>query len=333
MSGSMISTLLNTAFLLFVVLGLGALAGYFCERVGIVNIAIDGQMIFGAFIFTIFGMLLNQWLPNVGGLFFLVPLVISLLISVLLSWLFGFLVIKLKSDHVISGTAINLVVAGLGTFITAPLGSAISGGVSPKLIVSFPPNWKIEGLLGSGSYFSGETIIIFSLAIIVILISIFVINRTRLGLRFKAVGDNPNAVDAQGLNVNKYKWMGVLISGAFAAAAGSIFMYGGVTMYPQSIYFEGNVAGLGFLALAIVVSGAWRIPFITVSAIAFAILVAVFNRAVVIVPEIETAIGAYANYITKAIPFVISLLVLCIFSWRGIAAPKALGSHFDKSLR
>lgn len=327
-----ISTFLNTFLLLFVVLGFGAMAGYFCERVGIVNIAIDGQMIFGAFVFAIFGMLFNQAFPNVGGLLFLVPMLLSILCSVLLSWLFGLLVIKIKANHVISGTAINLVVAGIGTFITAPLGSAISNGTNPKLITSFAPQWRIQGELGESSFFFGETIFIFIIALVIIGIAMFVINKTRFGLRFKAVGDNPNAVDSQGLNVNKYKWIGILISGLFASSAGAIFLYGGSTMYPQSNYFEGNVAGLGFLALAIVVSGAWKIPFISIAAMIFAVLVAVFNQSAAIAPELITQIGTYSKYITKAIPFVVSLLMLGVFSWKSVA-PKALGKHFDKSLR
>ena len=116
----------NTAFMLFVVLGLGSLAGYFCERVGIVNIAIDGQMIFGALNFSIFGMLFNNWLgEDLSGGIILVPILISVVISLLLSWIFGLLTIKLKADHVIAGTAINLVTAGLATFITVPLGSSL----------------------------------------------------------------------------------------------------------------------------------------------------------------------------------------------------------------
>ncbi|MGL4951712.1 MAG: ABC transporter permease [Mycoplasma sp.] len=333
MDGSSVSILLNTTMLLFAVLGFGAMAGYFCERVGIVNIAIDGQMIFGAFIFTVSGMLFKQAMPNLSGLFFLIPLLISLILSVILSWVFGILVIKIRTNHVISGTAINLFVAGVGTFITAPLGAAISGGTDPKLIASFAPKWQIQGALTDASSFYGETILIFILAIVIIVATMLFLDKSRFGLRFKAIGDNPNAVDAQGINVNKYKWIAVLISGAFASVAGSLFIYGGPIMFPQSQYFEGNVGGLGFLALAIVVSGGWKIPFISLSAILFGFLVAFFNQAGTVFPDINVALGQYSKYVTKAIPFALSLVVLCVFSWKGIAAPKALGKHFDKSLR
>ncbi|MGL4948448.1 MAG: ABC transporter permease [Mycoplasma sp.] len=330
MDGSVVSSLLNSAMLLFAVLGLGAMAGYFCERVGIINIAIDGQMIFGAFTFTTFGMLFQK-IPGFDGILFVVPLLISMVLSVLLSWLFGILVIKIKSNHVISGTAINLVVGGVGTFITAPLGSAISGGDIPKLTAQFQPQWQIQGDLTSNSRFYGETILIFVVVILVIVAAMLIIKKTRFGLRFKAIGDNPNAVDSQGLNVNKYKWIGVLISGVFASAAGALFIYGGALMYPQSTYFEGNVAGLGFLSLAILVAGGWKIPLIGLCSLVFGGMVAFFSQATTILPEINEA-GQYIKYITFAIPYIVSLVVLGAFSWKGLP-PKALGKHFDKSQR
>lgn len=327
-----VSLFANSAILLFIVLGLGALAGYFCERVGIINIAIDGQMIFGALIFSIFGMIINQYYGELNGFMILVPTIIAVILSVTLSGLFGLLTIKLKVNHVLAGTAINLLLAGIATFLTIPLGEAISNGVIPKLKIEYIPSWKIvDG-------FFGETILILVISIILIGVSMFVINRTRFGLRFKAIGDNPNAVDAQGVNVNKYKWIGMIVSGMFGAIAGSIFILGGPGMYPQSPYFEGNVAGLGFLAIAIVVSGSWRIPFMTVASLLFAAIMA-STRVLsigddnVIIEIFGKEIGAwFVKYVLKAIPFVCSLLVLIIFSFKGFA-PKALGKNFDKTLR
>ncbi len=324
----LISPLLNNIFLLFAILGLAALAGYFCERIGIVNIAIEGQMIFGALIFSIFGMLFNQWFPNIGGMFFIVPLLLSMVVSVTLSMVFGYLTIKLKSNHIIAGTAINLLVAGLATFLTKPLGQAISNGAQPKITTYFQPEMQIA----NGSLF-GETIIIFVIAIVLIISLWLIISKTRFGLRFRAVGDNPNAVDAQGLNVNKFQWTGIMISGMLAAIAGSIFIYGGVQIGAPSQYFEGNVSGLGFLALAIVVSGGWKIPFIAISALVFATLNCIFQNQVILnnIGLIEQ-VGTYASYVGKAIPFIFSLLVLALFSYKN-AAPLFLGKNFDKSSR
>ncbi len=321
-----VNLFLNTAFLLFAVLGLGSLAGYFCERVGIVNIAIDGQMIFGALIFSIFGMLFNEWLgEELSGIMILIPLLISAILSIFLSWIFGLLTIKLKADHVVAGTAIYLLTAGIATFITVPLGNSISDGISPKLKVEYIPKWVI------GDSLYGESIMLIALAAIIIFVAIFVMNKTRFGLRMKAIGDNPNAVNAQGIDVNKYKWIGAMLSGVFAAIAGSIFMIGGQSTGFGTSYFEGNVAGLGFLCIAIVVSGAWKIPFMAISALIFAGLMSGANI-LASNKTISDSIGKYSQHIVNAIPFVASLIVLCIFSRKGFA-PKALGKHFDKTLR
>lgn len=320
-----ISLFINSCLLIFAVLGLGSLAGYFCEKVGIINIAIDGQMIFGALIFSIFGMIFNQLFGNLRGVFILIPILLSAIFSLLLSWIYGLLTIKLKANHVVVGTAINLVVAGIATFMTSPLGVSISSGASQKLKVDYIPEWKIS------DGFFGETILIFAITAIIIVVCILLMNRTRFGLRFKAIGENPNAVDAQGINVNKYKWYGMMISGLFGAVAGSIFILGGAAMYPQSSFFEGNVAGLGFLALAIVVSGAWKIPFMMISAIFFAGLISAINI-LSNEPSLKEVFGEYVKYISKAIPFILSLIALIIFSRKGYG-PKALGKHFDKELR
>lgn len=311
-----IMQLFNSTLLLFSIIGLAALGGYFCERVGIINIAIDGQMIFGALIFSIFGQIFYGLLGN-GS--FILPMILAVIVSGLLSSVFGFLVIKLKCNHVIAGTAINLVIAGLALFLTQPLGNAISGGEIPKLKPGYIPSHNLD--LGG---IRGETIIILVITLLIIGISWFVISKTKYGLRFKAVGDNPNAVDAQGLNVLKYQWLGVIFSGVATSLAGAIFMYAGSEAYPSSSYFEGNVAGLGYLALAIVVAGQWKIPLIAIASFGFALLVRVFQDSTIL-PEQYQKIG-------MAIPFIASLLALGFFSYKS-SGPKFIGRHFDKSLR
>lgn len=313
-----ISLIANGSILLFSILSLAALAGYFCEKVGIVNIGIDGQMIFGALTFSIFAQLLSP----LSQYNFILPMLISMILSLLLSSLFGFLTIKLKCNHVISGTAINLLMAGIGIFITEPLGSLISHGTTQKITPGYFSILKI----GDTSLYAGS-IIIAIVAIIIVVACWFVINKTRMGLRFKAVGENPNAVDAQGISVNRLKWKGVLISGALSSLAGAIFSYAGPDVMGGGIQFEGNVSGLGFLALAIVVAGSWKIPVIVIMSLIFAILTKVFDSLNQIVDGYD-----YIKQLGRAIPFLLSLITLVIFSKRSVA-PSALGQHFDKSMR
>lgn len=315
------SSIINSSILLLCILSLSSLAGYFCNKVGIVNIALEGQMIFGALIFCIFAQVLQ---PVANGTYIL-SMLLAVIFSVLLSWLFGFLIIKIKCDHTIASTAINLSVAGLATFLTGPLGSALSHGNFSKL----NPNYSFEFHI-SGSLFA-DIFIILAIVAVIIFGLWFLIEKTRFGLRFKAVGDNPNAVDAQGLNVNKYKWIGMLIAGVLTALAGAIFSYGGSNVGGSS-EFNGNVAGLGFLALGIVVAGAWKIPFIIVASIIFAILVRLFENEKLVSKIFNDSTLNGLKYVARAFPFILSLIALAIFSRKSVA-PQALGIHFDKTSR
>ncbi len=315
------SSILNSAILLFSILSLASLAGYFCNRVGIVNIAIEGQMIFGALVFCIFAEVLQP----VDNSTWILSMILSMLLSIILSWLYGYIIIKTKCDHTIAGTAVNLLMAGLATFLTSPLGAAISNGTHQKLT----PNYSLQFHI-SGSLF-GIVFVILAIVLVIVGVLWFIFAKTRFGLRFNAVGDNPNAVDAQGLDVNKYKWTGVLISGALAALAGSIFAYGGSEV-GGSITFNGGVAGLGFLALGIVVAGLWKIPLITIASLVFALLVRIFENPALVGTIFQGSNAGTIKYVGKAIPFILSLVALCIFSRKSVA-PQALGMHFDKSAR
>ncbi len=315
------SSIINSAILLFSILSLASLAGYFCNRVGIVNIAIEGQMIFGALVFCIFAQILQ---PVSDGTWIL-SMILSMIISVILSWLYGYMIIKTKCDHTIAGTAVNLLMAGIATFLTGPLGSAISGGVFQKLT----PNYSLQYHI-SGSLF-GVSFIILAISLVIVAGLWFFFSKTRFGLRFNAVGDNPNAVDAQGLDVNRYKWIGMILSGILAALAGSIFAYGGSEV-GGSLTFNGGVAGLGFLALGIVVAGLWRIPLITLASLVFAVLVRLFENNALIVEIFPGGSAEKLRYVGKAIPFILSLFALCIFSRKSVV-PQALGLHFDKTAR
>lgn len=315
------SQILNSSLLLFAIFALASLGGYLCNKAGIINIAIDGQMIFGALVFCIFAQLLQP----ISNKTYIICILMSMIASLLLSWLYGFLLIKMKINHVIGGTVINLLMAGLGAFLTTPLGQALSNNIFQKLT----PNYHFEYLI-SGSFF-GDSLIILTISLIIVFIIWFVFQKTSFGLRFNAVGENPNAVDSQGLNVNKYKWIAIMISGVLTAIAGSLFAYGGSNVGGTS-EFNGNVGGLGFIALGIVIAGAWKIPLIVISSFIFAFLVRIFENDTIVSVIFNNSDLNGLKYLGKALPFVLSLITLAIFSRKSIE-PKAIGQHFDKSLR
>jgi simple sugar transport system permease protein len=189
--------LVNYFFMFGAILLAASLAGYLSERVGIVNIGIDGMMCIGALFFAIYSSPVLG-MSNHGFGMMIFPLILTMLSTMLMGLLHGFATIKLKSNHIISGTAINMIGLALATFLNATLANTFYDG-AVKLQTGFASFLS----LGNGIYLS--SIILFVVVILIAVLIYFVVHKTRTGLRFIAVGENPNAVDAQGISVKKYQ--------------------------------------------------------------------------------------------------------------------------------
>lgn len=303
-------SIINLAMLFASVLILGAMSGYFSERVGIANISINGQMIFSALMFSIFAEILYSRLGNAS---FALPMILSMIMTLAMSSLFAFLTINLKANQIVAGTAINMLGAGLATFLTEPLGPLLSNGLHTKLTSDY---MGIDPINGTQVML---TSILLFIAVIIIAVGLWVMMKyTPFGLRLRAIGNNPNAVDAQGISVIKYQWVALSISGLLAGLAGSLYMYnlGGE--------FRGNVSGYGFLALAILIAGSWRIPLLGIVAIIFAFLTELFKQL--------TITENIPKDVANIIPYAITLVGMIAFSkWN--VAPKNIGIPFDKTKR
>lgn len=232
---------------LWLVLGpalcLGILSGYLSERVGIVNIAINGMMTFGAMFFMIFSNVFEQYLTGDAYQWtFLASFLISVVLSLPVGALFALATVRLKADHTIAGTGINLLATGIGTIIadrasTLFVGrSALADRYIPATIV--PNSVDVRA----------ESVICMVLGLAIIAAAWVVMNYTRLGLRFRACGENPNAVDAQGINVIKFQWGGLLVSAMVAGLGGAFFAFS-VSLSS----FTGDVDGYGFIAVALLI--------------------------------------------------------------------------------
>lgn len=312
-----ISSFFDLGLIITIVLFLGALSGFFSERVGIINIGINGMMVFGALFFLIFGGLLNgSQLHNLGGnagnWSFIIAIFLTILASLGIGGLFGFATIKLKADHIISGTAINLLGTSLALFLNNSLGLKILG--VEELRSSYQTFLQINN-----SFFYGSTLILFIFTIILFLIIFLIMKYTKFGLRFMSIGENPNAADAQGINVIKYKWIGILASSVFAGVAGCIFM-----LKQSGATFSGDVDSLGFLSLSILIIGSWKILSISIASLLFGLLYSLSNQKL-----------DYANIssdLLRMIPYALTLVSLIVFS-KFIIPPHSLGMHFDKASR
>lgn len=298
--------LFNAFILYFSVLSIASLSGLISERVGITNIAINGMMIVGSTFYAIFSLIFgnsNMWLQ--------IPLIlISGFFGLLFAALHGYASIKLKSNQVISGVAINVLASAIALILLQILGTANRFEIPTQE-------------LAAANTFSPLNIISFKLFLSLFLMGLMwvLLNKTKWGLRLRSIGENPQAADVAGINVNAYKWQGVLISGGFAGMAGGIFVQSlGAT-------FSGNVQGLGFLALAIMIMGQWRIHWIGLSTVAFSFFYSLGF-------QLATLQGDIQNFsrLFQILPFGLTLIALAFLS-KNSKSPKAVGIPYDKTQR
>ncbi|MGZ9432014.1 ABC transporter permease [Mycoplasma sp. CB776] len=306
------SIILVSSVLLFVILGFSALSGMFSERVGIVNIGIEGMLIIGA---TVYGLL--NYLFKVESAWMQIPLlIISSLATALFALLHGFVTIKLKGDHIISGVAINLLAPALSIFFLRTFGDANKFSQYTQELA-----WSQD------SFANLKNIVSLKLALILVvfLVALITLNKTKWGLRLKAIGENPQAADVAGINVNFYKWQGLIISGLLAGLGGGIFYQW------KGISFTGNAGGFGFLALTILIMGRWRTSWIFFVTIIFSLI---YGTALTLQASNTGVLAAASQYgfLITATPFLITIFILIFTSKRAIA-PAAVGQPYDKSKR
>ncbi|MCH1623721.1 ABC transporter permease [Fredinandcohnia quinoae] len=295
-----------------------ALGGLFSERSGVVNIGLDGLMIIGSFA----GALTIHYLQDIWSnhsLVLWVGLLVAALAGLLFSLLHAFASINLSADQIISGTAINMIAGALTIFLARNItGSGniriTSGFVSDN--VPFLSKIPIIGdLFFSKTYWTTWVILL------ILIISAFVLYKTKFGLRLRACGEYPQAAEAAGVNVRRVRYIGVMLSGAFSGLGGALII---VTYAGE---FTGTVSGLGFLALASLIFGQWK-PF----GILGATLFFGFATTVANVSQVIPELAVIPPIILKIFPYVVTLLALVVFS-KSSQAPKAAGEPFDSGKR
>jgi simple sugar transport system permease protein len=300
-------TLIASTIRLSTPLILAALGGLYSERGGVINIALEGMMLAGAFtaaVVTVFTQ--NPWL-GVGA---------ALLAGALVAALHGVATINFRADQVVSGTAINILFLGVPALLSGAFFD--STGATPQLprdqtlpdLAVFNPQTSPK----LASIFNQKPLVYF--AFLLVAVTAYVIYRTRFGLRLRAVGENPEAADTAGINVNGIRYAGVLISGALAALGGAYLSIG-----QNSLFTRNMTAGRGFIALAALIFGKWD-PVGAVLAclfFGFAEAVAIRMQGTVNIP----------NQFIQMIPYILTMVVLAGLIGRA-TPPKALGVAYVK---
>ncbi len=295
-----------------------SLGGMFSERSGIINIALEGIMIMGAFSSILFISLFGSVFPSTITL--IIAIIIACLSGLVFSLLHAYASISVNANQVISGTALNLFAPAFAIYVARFINNVQQ--------ITFVNSFRIESvpLLSSipviGSLFFKNTYITTYLGFIILILSYVVLYKTRFGLRVRSCGEHPQASDSVGINVHKIRYISVAISGALAGLGGLVFVI------PTSTNFNATVAGYGFLALAVLIFGQWNPKRILVAAFFFGFM-KTMSAAYSGIP-ILSSLGI-PNSVYKMIPYITTLIVL-IFTSKSSKAPTALGVPYDKNI-
>ena len=325
-----------------------ALAGVFAERSGIINLALEGIMIFGAFIGVLFVRSMQDldvfvnaarqgsWLTLQG--LEIMAMLVSAALGALFSLLLSFASINLKADQTIGGTALNLMAPAMVLFLIRIIdgqnildmktGDSATWFMLKKSTFGIPKSQNIGFL---GETFLNKVYLATYICILLFIIMSIVLYKTRFGLRLRACGENPQAADSLGINVYKMRYAGTTISGALAGMGG--FVYALTTTNCTS---NGDVAGFGFLALAVMIFGNWKPLNIAGASLLFGLFkciaaayssIDINGDGVYMLAEI-----GISSHLYRMLPYLVTLVVLA-FTSKKSRAPKAEGIPYDKGSR
>lgn len=320
-----------------------ALAGVFAERSGIINIALEGIMVFGAFVGVLFVRIFLEagFDPENGQMLLIIVILLTMLFGGIFSLLLAFASINLKADQTIGGTALNLLAPALVLFLILIISQQNVLNINSKyssadLFMLFQEDFGLGtkrenplGVIGNILFNKVYLTTIYAIVLYVVL-SIF-LYKTKIGMRLRACGEHPQAADSLGIDVYKMRYLGTIISGCLAAFGGFIY-----ALTASGCTSNGDVAGLGFLALAVMIFGNWKPLPIALAAILFGALKCI-SVGYAYIDFNNDGIYALANlgvssHIYRLIPYIITLIVLA-FTSKKSRAPKAEGQPYDKGKR
>lgn len=297
-----------------------AMAGIFAERSGVIDISLEGKMLTGAFVAAAVAALSGS--PWLG-------LICAIFASIFMSLVHGFACITHKGNQVISGVAINILASGL----TVVIGIALfrRGGQTPTLgrDERFKPlDWigtetlDAVPLLGTiyRQLISGHNVLVY-LALLAVPLTAFIIYRTRFGLRMRAVGEVPEAVDSAGVSVTWLRYRALIIGGVFCGIAGAY-----LSVAQGGNFVREMSAGKGYIALAAVIFGNWRPLRAFMACLMFGFLEAATSR----LQGVDLPlIGEVPTQLMLALPYVLTVLLLAGFIGRP-SPPAAIGQPYHK---
>lgn len=306
-----------------------ALGGMFSERSGVVNIALEGIMIMGAFATAVVLVNFINVIPM--QYLFVLAILVAGIAGAIFSLMHAYAAVSMQANQVISGTALNLLIVPLAATLIKAVrrldSTWIEWGGRSFIIREVPILSNIPII---GDIFFKNIFLSFYIALIILFVSYYVLFKTKFGLRLRACGENPHAADSLGINIYKMRYAGVVISGFLAGIGGSIFL---LTINATSFRADSMaVSGFGFLALAVLIFGNWNPRRIFFAALFFAFFRTVDANFTILNGLIDNALPIVYRNLFKMVPYV-ATLVLLVFTSKRSQAPKAVGKVYEQGER
>lgn len=300
-----------------------AFGGMFSERSGIINLALEGIMLFGAFSGCLFVYFFGDISSNTQIVLMLGTLVAAAggaLYSVLLS----FATITMKADQTITGTALNMLIPAFVLLICKMAFNSDGVTTSVKFYISEVPVLSDIPVLGDILFKNTYMTVYIGLALAAVLTVVFY--KTKFGLRLRSCGEHPQAADSVGINVYKMRYAGVTLSGILGGIGGFFYAVG---VMDANCNGHTGVAGFGFLALAVMIFGQWKPEKIFFAALFFAFM-RTLAYSIPLIPFLHDLGIDSAWY--RMLPYIVTMIVLA-FTSKNSRAPKAEGIPYDKGQR
>lgn len=301
-----IADILFLAIQLSIPIVLGALCGTIAERSGVILLGVEGLMLFGSF-FGVVGVYLTDT-PWVGILF-------STLVGAVMGWLYGIFVLRYRAQQSVVGVGFNLLGSGLTAVLLKMIWDAEGMSTTVKTVptVTVPVLNKLPLV---GRLFDHQTPY-FYMMILIVIGTWIIMYRSKIGLRLRAMGENPHAVQTAGIQVNKYRYVALIISGMIAGLAGSY-----LSISQNNLFVTDMVAGRGFMGLAANIFGGWHPLGSLGASYIFSVAQAIRFKLVDV---------GLPTHLISMLPYITTLLVLLGVGMKAksATAPEGLGKLVD----
>ena len=303
-------------------LAIVALGALYSERSGVVNIALEGIMLMGAYVGAVVMSSLEKTDMSTQ-LIALIGLGVGGIIGLIFSLAHAFASINMKANQIISATALNMFAPAFAIFVNRTFSAQQTQRVlfdRSYRIAEIPLLGKIPFI--GDLFFKGAFLSTF-LGILIFAIATIILYKTKWGLRLRACGENPHAADSLGINIYKVRYAGVMVSGLLAGMGGVVF----VLSFASA--FNATVSGYGFLALAVLIFGNWKPGRIIMASVFFGSMIIIANSYTVI-PFLNDL--KLPSEVYSIVPYAATLIVLAFVS-KNSAAPRAAGEPYDPGKR